>query len=41
MLVFLRAANLLDEESRRHSSPLKEYVPLPGASLLLGIRAGF
>jgi iron complex outermembrane receptor protein len=41
VLVFLRASNLLDEELRRHSSPLKEYVPLPGVSLLLGIRAGF
>ncbi len=41
VLVFLRASNLLDEEVRRHSSPLKDYLPLPGRSLLLGIRAGF
>ena len=41
MLVFLRASNLLDEEVRRHSSPLKDYLPLPGRSLLLGVRAGF
>jgi iron complex outermembrane recepter protein len=41
VLVFLRASNLLDEELRRHSSPLKDYLPLPGRSLLLGIRAGF
>lgn len=41
VLVFLRASNLLDEELRRHSSPLKDYVPLPGASVLLGVRVGF
>lgn len=41
VLVFLRASNLLDEEVRRHSSPLKDYLPLPGRSLLLGVRAGF
>jgi iron complex outermembrane receptor protein len=41
VLVFLRASNLLDEEVRRHSSPLKDYLPLPGRSLLLGLRAGF
>lgn len=38
VLVFLKASNLLDEEARRHSSPLKDYVPLPGRSLLLGVR---
>jgi iron complex outermembrane receptor protein len=41
LLVFLRGTNLLDEELRRHSSPLKDYVPLPGASVLLGVRASF
>ena len=41
MLMFLRGSNLLDEELRRHVSPLKEYVPLPGRSLLLGVRASF
>lgn len=38
VLVFLKGSNLLDEEARRHSSPLKDYVPLPGRSLLLGVR---
>lgn len=38
VLLFLKASNLLDEEARRHSSPLKDYVPLPGRSLLLGVR---
>jgi iron complex outermembrane recepter protein len=41
VLVFLRGSNLLDEELRRHSSPLKDYLPLPGRSVLLGLRAGF
>jgi iron complex outermembrane receptor protein len=41
LLLFLRGTNLLDEELRRHASPLKEYVPLPGRSLLLGLRAEF
>lgn len=39
LLVFLRGNNLLDEEARRHTSPLKEVAPLPGRSLVIGIRA--
>jgi iron complex outermembrane recepter protein len=38
VLFFLRGSNLLDEEARRHSSPLKDYVPLPGRNLTLGVR---
>lgn len=38
VLLFVKGSNLLDEEARRHSSPLKDYVPLPGRSFLLGIR---
>jgi iron complex outermembrane receptor protein len=38
VLFFLKASNLLDEEARRHSSPLKDYVPLPGRNLTLGVR---
>lgn len=38
VLFFAKASNLLDEEARRHSSPLKEFVPLPGRSLTLGVR---
>lgn len=38
VLLFVKAGNLLDEEARRHSSPLKDYVPLPGRSLLVGVR---
>ncbi|RPI16969.1 MAG: TonB-dependent receptor [Lysobacterales bacterium] len=41
VMVFLRGSNLLDEELRRHVSPLKDYAPLPGVSFLLGVRAGF
>lgn len=36
--VFLHARNLLDEEARRHVSFLKDRAPLPGRSLLLGVR---
>lgn len=39
--LFVRAGNLLDEEARRHASPLKDYAPLPGRSLGLGVRLGF
>ena len=38
VLLFVKGSNLLDEEARRHSSPIKDYVPLPGRSFLLGIR---
>jgi iron complex outermembrane receptor protein len=38
VLLFVRGSNLLDEEARRHASPLKDYVPLPGRSFLLGVR---
>jgi iron complex outermembrane receptor protein len=41
ILLFVRGTNLLDEELRRHASPLKEYVPLPGRSLMVGLRAEF
>jgi iron complex outermembrane receptor protein len=38
LLFFLKGSNLLDEEARRHSSPLKDVVPLPGRSLTMGVR---
>lgn len=40
-LLFARAGNLLDEEARRHTSPLKELAPLPGRSLTAGVRLEF
>lgn len=40
-LVFVRATNLLDEDARVHSSPLKDEVPLAGRSLAVGLRVSF
>jgi len=41
LLLFVRATNLLDEDARRHTSPLKEIAPLPGRSFQAGLRAEF
>ena len=41
LLLFLRGSNLLDEDIRQHSSPLKDLVPLPGRSLHFGLRYDF
>ncbi len=41
LLVYLRGDNLLDEDARRHTSPLKEFAPLPGRSLGAGLRLEF
>jgi iron complex outermembrane receptor protein len=41
LLLFLRGSNLLDEEVRQHTSPLKDLVPLPGRSLHFGLRYEF
>src|SRR5690606_1475273 len=38
LLVFIGGRNLLDEEARRHASPLKDRVPLPGRSVIGGVR---
>jgi iron complex outermembrane receptor protein len=35
---YLRGENLLDEEGRRHSSPLKDVAPLPGRGIGAGVR---
>ena len=40
-LLFLRGTNLLNEEVRYHTSPLKDEVPLPGRSLAAGVRFSF
>lgn len=40
-IVFARASNLLDEDARRHTSFLKELVPLPGRGIELGARIQF
>ena len=39
--VFLKGTNLLDEDIRQHTSPLKDIVPLPGQSLHAGVRFDF
>ena len=39
--VFMRGSNLLDEDARRSTSFRAAFVPLPGASLQLGVRARF
>lgn len=41
LFVFLRGSNLLDEEARQATSPLKDFVPLPGRSLSAGVRVAF
>jgi iron complex outermembrane receptor protein len=41
LLVFLRGGNLLDEDARRHTSPLKDFAPLPGRSIGAGFRFDF
>ena len=38
---FLKLANLADAVERRHSSPLKDYAPLPARSLGAGVRVEF
>lgn len=41
VLVFLQGTNLGDEDARRHSSPIKDLIPLPGRSLVAGVRWDF
>jgi len=38
---FIRGTNLLDEDARRHASPLKDFAPLPGRGLGAGFRIEF
>ena len=39
--VYVRGTNLLDEEARDHLSFLKEVLPLPGRSVIVGMRTTF
>lgn len=39
--VFFRGTNLLDEDIRQHTSPLKDLIPLPGRSVHFGLRYEF
>jgi len=41
VFVYLRGANLTDEDARQHTSPLKDTVPLPGRALQAGLRWDF
>jgi iron complex outermembrane receptor protein len=41
MLWFIRGSNLLDEDARRHASPLKDRAPLAGRSVSAGVRLEF
>jgi iron complex outermembrane receptor protein len=41
LLLFVRGTNLGDEDARRHTSPLKDLIPLPGRSLVTGLRWNF
>ncbi|MGI9224334.1 MAG: TonB-dependent receptor [Woeseiaceae bacterium] len=41
LYMFLRGTNLLDEEIRQHTSPLKDLIPLPGRSVHFGLRYDF
>ena len=39
--LFVRAANLLDEEARLHTSFLKDIAPMEGRSIAVGMQASF
>jgi iron complex outermembrane receptor protein len=41
LLAYLRGGNLLDEDARRHPSPLKDVAPLPGRTIGAGLRFAF
>ncbi len=41
LFAFLSGNNLLDEEARQSSSPLKDIVPLPGRGVRMGVRLEF
>lgn len=39
--LFVEGSNLLDEEARVHTSPLKDLAPMPGRGISFGVRAFF
>jgi iron complex outermembrane receptor protein len=39
--LFVNAANLLDEEARKHTSFVKDLAPLPGRNYAIGVRSRF
>jgi iron complex outermembrane receptor protein len=40
-MLFLRGSNLLDQDMRVHTSFIKDFAPMPGRSLVAGLRANF
>jgi len=38
---FLRGNNLLDQDMRAHTSFIKDFAPMPGRSVVAGLRANF
>lgn len=40
-MLFLRGNNLLDQDMRAHTSFIKDFVPMPGRTLVAGLRASF
>jgi len=40
-MLFLRGNNLLDQDIRVHTSFIKDFAPMPGRSLVAGLRANF
>lgn len=41
LLLFLQGSNLANEEARRSTSPVKDFAPLPGVSILAGAKIEF
>lgn len=41
LLLFLQGSNLTNEEARRSTSPVKDYAPRPGLSVLAGAKIEF
>jgi iron complex outermembrane recepter protein len=39
--LFLKGNNLLDKDMRVHTSFIKDFAPLPGRSIVAGVRASF
>jgi iron complex outermembrane receptor protein len=39
--LFLRGSNLLDQDMRAHTSFIKDFAPMPGRSVVAGLRANF
>jgi iron complex outermembrane receptor protein len=38
---FVRVTNILNQEAREHTSPLKDIAPLPGRGVMVGLSGSF